>query len=185
MWGFVTHKDATGFTTWQDGSSHGSCGKLSADAGSGINSTSNMIAVPQCSWAREWKGPSYWGDPSGRETPTQCLWRHFYIGTRRCLPAVVSGFRMILVSGDIPHALLADSSDHSFLWQPHRSVLQQLWVRPVFHTTPYFSIIYIHTNKRIQTDTHRHINTYVSISLIYTVLYKRWQTSRAVGLTGK
>lgn len=111
------------------------------------------LGVPWCSWARERKRLSKWELLGGRVARTQGLWRPFNKGPQRCLPAVVSGFQMILVSGDMPHALLADSSDHSFLWQPHRSRLQQLWARLLFHTPPFSSsIIYTHTH----TNKHMH-----------------------------
>lgn len=90
---------------------------MSSDFGTSINSASNMSRCPTVQLGTRTEGAQLMGDPSGKETRTESLGRHFNTGPRRWLPAVVSGFQMILVSGDIPHALLADSSDHSFLWQ--------------------------------------------------------------------
>lgn len=148
MWGLVPHKDLTTSQTLQDECSWETVVRWAQAFEQVLILHVTRLDVPQCNLARERRGPSQWEDPSGRVKRTRSLWRHFKIGPRRCLPAVVFGFQMILVSGDIPHALLADSSDHSFLWQPHRFKLQQLWARLVFHTPPFsYSIIYSHIQK--------------------------------------
>lgn len=52
----------------------------------------------------------------GKGAGPRRLWKTLIAEPGRCLPAVVSRLPMILVSGDVHHALLAASSDHSFLW---------------------------------------------------------------------
>lgn len=124
------------------------------------------------------------------------LRRHFNTGPRRWLPAVVSGFQMILVSGDIPHALLADSSDHSFLWQLCRFRLQAALSGASFpHATFLLLLLLHHTHTQINVP-RRTFMAYHHIHLYFINIYTSGHISKhspaqtltdksAVSLTGK
>lgn len=152
----------------QDGCSWGNCGKVSSDFGTSINSASNMSRCPTVQLGTRTEGAQLMGDPSGKETRTESLGRHFNTGPRRWLPAVVSGFQMILVSGDIPHALLADSSDHSFLWQLCRFRQQAALSEVSFPHATFLLLLH-------RTHTHTQINvprrTFMGISPHTSLFY--------------
>ena len=75
-------------------------------------------------------------------------------GPGRCLPAVVSWFQMILVSGDMTSALLAESSDHRFLWQGARGPA----ALRCFSTRRLLRLRQTHTHT-ITRETDRHTHT--------------------------
>lgn len=77
---------------------------------------------------------------------------------------------MILVSGDIPHALLADSSDHSFLWQPHRFRTAAALSRTPFstrHLPPPRPHTHTYTQINVVRRTHTHTWAYQHIHFYF------------------
>lgn len=178
------------------GGSWGNCGKVSSDFGPSINSASNMTRCPTVQLGTRTEGAQLMGDPGGTETRTRGLRRHSHTGPRRWLPAVVSGFHMILVSGDIPHALLADSSDHSFLWQPRRFRLQAALSGASFPHATFLLLLRLHRTHTQINAPRRAFMPYHHIHLYFINIYTSRHISkhrpaqtltdrRAVSLTGK